>query len=84
MGSRYVVTELGGWLAPSARGAQGVSVHVIDTAIARRLVATYRSEDYVTEPGRPGWVTTERAAQLARAAARARCDQLNREAAWAT
>jgi hypothetical protein len=84
MGNRFVVTELGGYLTTSVRGSQGVSCHVIDTAIARRLVATFRSEDHVTEPGRRGWVTTERAAQLARAAARARCDELNEAAAWAT
>lgn len=47
---RYVVTELTGFLGPSssrriAKMRPGLSVHVIDTLTAHRIMATWRSED---------------------------------------
>jgi len=48
--SRYIVTELTGYLGPSssrrvAAARPGLSVHVLDTLHNHRLMATWRSED---------------------------------------
>lgn len=48
IGPRFIVTELEGFASearPWSRTQPGLSVHVIDVPYARRIVATYRSED---------------------------------------
>jgi hypothetical protein len=42
--NRYIVTEIEGYLEHDST-TPGLSYHVIDTASAHRIVATYRSED---------------------------------------
>lgn len=44
---RYTVTTIEGFLSTARTGrGPGVSYHVIDTLWNRRIVATYRSEEY--------------------------------------
>lgn len=48
--TRYIVTEIEGWAIGSLQSAgsnnlKGLSCHVIDTLVNRRVVATYRTED---------------------------------------
>jgi hypothetical protein len=41
------VTELHGyWVSSQTPGATGMSLHVIDTLVCHRIVATWRTEDY--------------------------------------
>lgn len=61
---RYVVTEIQGWLTDGGKRHAGTSYHVIDTHWNRRLVATWRTEDF----GRGGTSACEKA--------RSRCEAL--------
>lgn len=46
---RYIVTELRGYLSDhQSGGVPGTSYHVIDAPWNRRLIATFRTEDYRT------------------------------------
>ena len=66
---RYVVTELEGDLTPRQsskeerdRTVPGLSCHVVDTLVNRRLMATYRSEDYGGVPAHHARAKTRRLA----------------------
>jgi len=80
---RFIVTEVEGFATPRKSGArgehQGISCHVIDTAVGYRMMATFRSEMMSRTP----LSVTTRELRLAyvrkrvRAMARARADELN-------
>ena len=78
---RYVVTELEGYGGPGithSRVRPGLSCHVIDRWYARRVIATFRSEELVRapKPGMPHRLES-RGHRRARAAAAAYARRLN-------
>jgi hypothetical protein len=73
--SRYVVTELEGFLNPAPSSKQpGLSCMVIDTLLTHCVVKTFRTEDY----GRDSRFSNERRRQLIRQQARDYAEQLAR------
>jgi hypothetical protein len=73
--SRYVVTELEGFLNPAPSSKQpGLSCMVIDTVWNYRVLRTFRTEDY----GQDNRFSNERRRQLIRQQARAYAEQLER------
>ena len=67
--SRFVVTELEGYT--NTVRYPGLSVHVIDTAVNHRLVATYRTEDV------NGRIRRDGMRAFVRESARAKAAELN-------
>jgi hypothetical protein len=66
---RYVVTELTGFLGDGrGSGPPGLSCHVVDTRLNRRVVATFRSEDEHRRQGSLGMRTEARRKAHERAA----------------
>lgn len=77
MTPRYIVTELEGQLDMTGGPFRnGLSCMVIDTAYNRRLIATYRTEDYRAIPGVFG-ATLEQKFSYVRGMARDHASRLN-------
>jgi hypothetical protein len=70
---RFVVTELEGYRGSTYR-LPGLSCHVIDTLCNRRIMASYRSEDFAYGGREASW-------RSARAEASAKATELNDEVA---
>lgn len=79
MAERYRVTELVAGEAGLPGDARVEPSLVIDTLVNRRVVATFRSEDYPGEPGRKGGVSRARRFALARLAAHRCAAELSRD-----
>jgi hypothetical protein len=77
--TRYIVTELEGWAIGTSQSSgssgklKGLSCHVIDTLVNRRVVATYRTEDL--RGGTPMYAKRSRV----RSQAQQHADRLNGE-----
>jgi hypothetical protein len=81
---RFIVTEVEGFGTSRAAGnaPMGLSVHVVDSAVSYRMMATFRSEDYTNTPMLPSTAARrEYTRARVRRMARERADQLNADPA---